>query len=233
MLNSSGTPSAKTPPGTSRRNRRDVMHAITSTIFSLVLALSTPLSGIGAQMAWAEDASQTSFDVVEEGAGGEASDPASDETGSLDPPAEEGPAAPAEPAAPATGTGGMDMSEDGASPAQPSQGGTSSDVTEDPATSQGTVPTAPAADPSLEVASGASGWLEVAVSGAPEGAVLEVDLAEGKPVDAAALAAALPAASVADEGGYTSVTLSPVSDGTLALPGVKACDVSWAGLCDG
>ena len=226
MLNSSGALSAKTPPGTSRRNRRDMMHTITSTIFSLILALSTPLSGIGAQMAWAEDASQASFDVVEEGVGGEASDPASDETGSLDPPAEEGAAAPAEPAAPATGTGGMDVSEDGVSPAQPSQGPADSSVTEDPAPSQ---ETAPAANPSLEVASGTSGWLEVTVSGAPEGAVLEVDLAEGKSVDAAAL----PAATVADEGGYTSVTLSPVSDGTLALPGVKACDVSWVGLWDG
>ena len=222
MPNSSGALSAKTPPGTSRRNRRDMMHTITSTIFSLILALSTPLSGIGAQMAWAEDASQASFDVVEEGVGGEASD----ETGSLDPPAEEGAAAPAEPAAPATGTGGMDVSEDGVSPAQPSQGPADSSVTEDPAPSQ---ETAPAANPSLEVASGTSGWLEVTVSGAPEGAVLEVDLAEGKSVDAAAL----PAATVADEGGYTSVTLSPVSDGTLALPGVKACDVSWVGLWDG
>ena len=156
MLNSSGTPSVKTPPGPSRHSRRDMMHAITSTIFSLVLALSTPLSGIGAQMAWAEDASQASFDVVEEGARGEASDPASDETGSLDPPAEEG-AAPAEPSAPAMGTGGMDVSEDGASPAQPPQDAAGSGVTEDPTPSQGTEP---AANPSIEVASGASSWLE-------------------------------------------------------------------------
>ena len=78
------------PPEHPRPSRRDVVNFLIAAVFSLAMALSTPLSGIGAQMAYADAGMQVSIDVVEDTSGIATPDPASDDTGSLDPPAGDG-----------------------------------------------------------------------------------------------------------------------------------------------
>ena len=74
------------PTESARLSKQDIANAITAMMFSLAMALSTPLAGIGAQLAYADIAAQESITVSEDTSGSEPSDPASDDTGSLDPP---------------------------------------------------------------------------------------------------------------------------------------------------